>query len=348
MTIRVVVAEDSETTRALLVSILSSDPGLQVVGQAPNGERAVELTKQLRPDVVTMDIKMPVLDGFEATRKIMTEAPTPIVIVSANVEPRDIDASMHALRAGALAVLRTPAGPASPDFEVSCRRFIDTVRGMSQVKVVRQWPDRRRKSSSRSSPKHRPPIEIIGVAASTGGPAAILSLLSAFPADFSVPVVVVQHMSRDFVSGFGEWLNALSPVRVKVARHGDLLEPGCVYLAPDDHHLGVGDGCILLDDGPPIESFRPSATHLFRSMSETYGARGIGVILTGMGRDGVDGLHALHAAGGEVIAQDEPSSVVFGMPRAAIESGVVSSILPLPSIARRLVQLTSRSARSHS
>lgn len=338
--IRIVVAEDSDTSRALLLAILSADPEIEVVGLASNGARAVELTRELRPDVVTMDIKMPVLDGYEATRKIMTESPTPIVIVSANVEPRDIDTAMHALRAGALAVLRTPAGPTAAEFVEASRHFIDTVKAMSRVKVVRRWPDRHSVVRSSRSPLRRG-VDVIGIAASTGGPAAILSLLTALPADFPVPILTVQHMARDFVSGCAEWLNALSPLRVKVAADKEQLEPGTVYFAPDDRHLGARDGRASLDSAPAIDGFRPSGTHLFRSIAAAYGAGTVGVILTGMGRDGVDGLHDIRAAGGEVIAQDESSSVVFGMPQAAIAAEVASFVLPLSEIPHRLVHLVS-------
>lgn len=343
--VRVLIAEDSNTTRALLVAILRSDPAMEVVGEATDGERAVQLTKELRPDVVTMDIQMPLLDGYEATRKIMTEAPTPIVIVSANVEPRNVDTAMHALRAGALAVLRTPSGPASEDFAEGAQRFLETVKAMSAVKVVRRWPDRRIFTPAPRAPR-RNGTDIIAIAASTGGPAAILSLLTTLPAEFPVPILAVQHMARDFVSGCADWLNALSPLRVKVAAHKERLEPGTVYFAPDDRHLGVLDGHAFLDPAPPIEGFRPSGTYLFRSVAAGYGSRAVAVILTGMGRDGVDGLHDIRAAGGEVIAQDESSSVVFGMPQAAIRDGVASAVLPLSSIPHRLTHLVSLRERS--
>lgn len=344
--IRVLIAEDSDTTRALLVAMLSADPEIEVIGQATNGARAVELTKELQPDVVTMDIKMPLLDGYEATRKIMTEAPTPIVIVSANVEPRDVDTAMHALRAGALAVHRTPSGPSSEHFEEIRRRFVETVKAMSKVKVVRRWPDRRPAAGLRA-PERRG-ADIVAIAASTGGPAALLSLLTRLPADFPVPIVTVQHIARDFVNGCADWLNALSPLRVKVAEHRERLEPGTVYFAPDDRHLGVADGHALLDAAPAIEGFRPSGTYLFRSVAEAYGARAVAVILTGMGRDGVDGLHHVREAGGEVIAQDEASSVVFGMPQAAIAAGLASAVLSLSAIPQRLTQLAALGERSRS
>ena len=344
--IRVLVAEDSDTTRALLVALLSADPEIEVVGEAPNGAQAVELTRELRPDLVTMDVKMPVLDGYAATRKIMTETPTPIVIVSANVKPRDVDSAMHALRAGALAVVRTPSGPASGRFDEEVQYFLDTIKAMSSVKVVRRWPDRGT-SSDPVRGQTRSTVDIIGIAASTGGPAAVLSLLTALPADFPVPILVVQHMAREFVAGCAEWLDSHSPLQVKVAAHRERLVPGTVYFAPDDRHLGVADGHAILDAGPPLAGFRPSGTFLFRSLAASYGAGVVAVILTGMGRDGVDGLHDVHEAGGEVIAQDEASCVVFGMPQAAIADGVTSSVLPLSSIPHRLIHLANLRERSH-
>jgi two-component system chemotaxis response regulator CheB len=345
--IRVLVAEDSDTTRTLLVALLNGDPDIEVVGQAPNGAVAIEMTRELRPDVVTMDVKMPVLDGYAATRKIMVETPTPIVIVSANVQPRDIETAMHALRAGALAIVRTPAGPSSTRFEEEVAFFLETVKAMSSVKVVRRWPDRESNGDlHRAHSRHA--LEIVGIAASTGGPAAILSVLTALPADFPVPILAVQHMAREFVIGCAEWLDTHSPLQVKVASHHERVEPGTVYFAPDDHHLGVIDGHITLDPGPPIDGFRPSGTFLFQSLAAAYGAGVAAVILTGMGRDGVDGLHDVRRAGGEVIAQDEASSVVFGMPHAAILDGVTSTVLPLAAIPQRLIHLAALRERKRS
>lgn len=339
--IRTLVAEDSITTRELLVAVLRSDPDVEVVGEAKDGLEAVEMTKQLRPHVVTMDIQMPRVDGFEATRRIMVEAPTPIVVVSASVDVRAVEVSMHALRAGALTVLPKPPGPEAPDFEEQAKRFLDTVKAMSQVKVVRRWA--RATEAVRVAPLHggagaRP--RIIAIGASTGGPAALARIFSELPGDLPVPILVVQHISKGFISGLAAWLNTVSTLPVQVARDGEPLLPRTVYLAPDDGHLGVAAdrSCISITRSQPIGGFQPSVTHLFESIAGTYGNAAMALILTGMGTDGVDGLRAVRRAGGRVIGQDEETSVVFGMPGAAVAAGLVDVTLPIEAIAARIVE----------
>ncbi len=339
--IRVLVAEDSSTTRELLVALLRADPEVQVVGEAKNGAEAVEMARRLKPDVITMDIQMPVMDGFEATRRIMIEAPTPIVIVSSSFRARDVEVSMHALRAGALSVLAKPGGISSPEFEASARQFLQSVKAMSQVKVVRRWSDRM-KGERPSAPRLAGgPARgrIVAVAASTGGPAALHQILTSMPGDFCAPILVVQHISAGFVDGLARWLNDVAQLKVKVAENGETLSPSTVYLAPDDRHLGVSSqGIIQLSGTPPIGGFRPSGSFLFESVARVYGGATVGVVLTGMGEDGVQGLQAIRDVGGTVIAQDENSSVVFGMPGAAIAAGCVDWILPLSAVALRLVE----------
>ncbi|MBI4565714.1 MAG: chemotaxis-specific protein-glutamate methyltransferase CheB [Planctomycetes bacterium] len=336
MTIHVLVAEDSVTTRELLVAILRSDPELQVVGEAKNGAEAVERTRHLQPHVVTMDIRMPVMDGFEATKRIMIETPTPIVIVSGSLDVREVEVAMHALRAGALAVLPKPAGPAAPDYEAVKKTFLETVKAMSQVKVVRHWPPHVRFSAG-PRPKKIAPARIIAMAASTGGPAALSRVLSDLPGNVPVPLLIVQHIAPGFGDGFVAWLNNNSRLRVKQAQQGERLLPGMAYVAPDGRHLGLSDPTtVLLSDAPPLEGLRPSATFLFESVARHVGSAALAVILTGMGRDGVAGLRAVREAGGRIVAQDEESAVVFGMPGAAVAAGLTDAVLPLSSIAPRL------------
>lgn len=346
--LRVLVAEDSPTARALLVEILGSDPELKVVGEAANGIDAVEMTKRMRPDVVTMDVRMPLMDGLQATKLIMIEAPTPIVVITASFERRDVELSMNALRAGALAVLSKPSGPGTPGFPEECRQLVRTVKAMAGVKVVRHWRERPtvERPALRARDQAWPPVTAVAAAASTGGPAALLQILSMLPAGFPVPMLVVQHIAADFVSGLASWLDAASPLKVKVAAEGELLRPGTVYLAPDGRDLGVSNqSTVSLSMPRPGSAFCPGATPLFESVARACGASALAVILTGMGQDGLEGLGAIKRAGGRVLAQDEESSVVFGMPAAAIGADLADLVLPLPSIASMLVELTTGADR---
>lgn len=331
------IAEDSPTVRALLVDILESDPEIEVVGEARNGQEAVEMAARLRPNLITMDVEMPVMDGLEATKEIMVLAPTPILVVSSQANPGNIELSLNAVRAGALMVVPTPASPESDRFEEERDYLRSMVRAMAAVKVVR-----RRMIDRSTAPAPRGPRRIqtrlVAMAASTGGPEALRRILSELPGDFRVPIVVVQHMALGFIEGLAHWLTGCCNLHVKVAEHGEQLRPRTVYVAPDQLHLTISPHCqIALSNRPPIDGFRPSATYLFKCAARVYGASMAAVILTGMGRDGVDGLRAVRAAGGLVLAQDEETSVVYGMPREAIAAGVVEAVLPLAEIAPRLV-----------
>jgi two-component system chemotaxis response regulator CheB len=343
--VRTLVVDDSATARALIVAVLKTDPSIEVVGQARNADEALELARRLRPDVITMDFQMPDVDGFEATRRIMSEAPCPIVMVSGSLDVRDVVVSMEAMRAGALAILAKPPAPTAPTFARESRYFANTVKAMSQVKTVRRFPGAAARAAAASpAPVPRRAVgqgRIVGIAASTGGPAALHRLLTDLGDGLRAPILVVQHIAIGFAEGLAAWLGKAARMRVKLAAHDEPLEPGVVYLAPDDRQLGVNaSGHARVIDGPPVETFRPSATYLFESLAAAFGPAAIGVVLTGMGNDGAAGLARLHAAGGTVIAQDEASSVVFGMPRAAIQAGIVDSVLPLELIVGHLQKLT--------
>ncbi|RKH08808.1 chemotaxis-specific protein-glutamate methyltransferase CheB [Corallococcus sp. CA047B] len=340
--LRILVAEDSPTARRLLVEILRTDPALTVVGEARDGVEAVELCQRLQPSLVTMDIQMPRMDGLDATRRIMTEVPTPVVVVSTLVE-RDIQTSMAALRAGALAVLQKPVGPESPDFEADSRRLRDTLKAMAQVKVVRRWPDR---TALPPAPLELPTSggtrpAVLAMAASTGGPAALYRILSDLDGkDVPPPILVVQHIALGFGSGLATWLGTATKLPVKVAEDGEPLMAGTVYLAPDDKHLGVTtDHRAQVSGAAPIQGFRPSANWLFRSVARAYGPASLSVVLTGMGQDGLDGIRDVHQAGGRVLAQDEATSVVYGMPAVVVGANLAHEVLPLGQIARRLQAL---------
>jgi two-component system chemotaxis response regulator CheB len=342
--IRVLVVEDSSTARDLLLEIFASEPHtFTVIGEAKNGLDAVELTRRLRPDVVTMDIRMPLLDGLDATRRIMREVPTPVVVVSGSEVP-EVQTSMEALRAGALAVIEKPAGPAVPGFERRCKTLLETVKLMAGVKVVRRFAERTPRDQVAPLPRIasglREPVQAVAIATSTGGPAALQAIFSRLPGDFPVPILVVQHIAKGFVGGLASWLGSASKLRVKVAEGDEPIIPGNIYLAPDDRHLGMTSrGRIAVSPDSPVSGFRPSGTFLFESAARALGARALAVILTGMGRDGVEGLRLVKASGGRVLAQDEASSVVFGMPAAAIEAGLADEVIALEDLAGRLLAL---------
>ena len=267
-----------------------------------------------------------------------------------------MELSLEATRAGALMVLPKPEGPSTPGYDADRRQLISMVRAMSQVKVVRRhgsaapfsadtppqhaaWTVPPRAPSARAGAQ----VQLVAIGASTGGPAAVRTILADLPRDFPVPILVVQHIARGFTAGLAHWLGGDTALRVKVAEFGERAEAGSVYIAPDDRHLGcqldaAGDIRLKLDNAPRVGAFRPSASYLFQSVADALGAAALGVILTGMGDDGVAGLRVLKASGGRVFAQDEASSVIYGMPREAARAGVVDAVLGLNAIARRLTE----------
>jgi two-component system chemotaxis response regulator CheB len=339
-TIRTLVADDSNLDRARLVTLLRSDPAFEVVGDARSFAEVLELARQLRPDVIAMGACLPKQGGFEATKEIMIEMPTPIVIVSDETDARQVKVSILALRAGALAVVAKPS--LQSGLEPDGQRLLSTLKAMSQVRVIRHWREKPHISLSvRPVPPSKMPPRIIAMAASTGGPAAFERILSDLPADFQSPILIVQHIADGFVNGLVSWLNTVCSLKVKVAVNGEPLSPHTVYVAPDGNHLGVSRRSeILLSQDAPIGGFRPSATFLFESVAKVFGSSAVHVILTGMGQDGVAGLVVAHRLGGKILAQDEMSSVVSGMPSAAINAQIVDRVLPLASIAHELTTIT--------
>jgi two-component system, chemotaxis family, protein-glutamate methylesterase/glutaminase len=333
--IRVLVVEDMPTARQLVVGILSSDPEIEVVGQAADGGEAIDLVRRLRPDAITMDVMMMPVDGIQATAQIMSERPTPIVIVT-SLDVNEVTLSMKALGAGALAALPKPRGPGSAGFADDARRLVTTVKAMSRVALLRRVVT--------GAPTAPAPIaaaqpgargRAVAIAASTGGPAALQRILTRLPAGFAAPVLVVQHIALGFSDGFARWLGAAGPLPVRVATDGAHLVAGTVYVAPDDRHLAVSvDGTrAVVSDAPPVGGFRPSGNPLFRSVAAAFGSGCVGVILSGMGRDGVEGLQVVREAGGRIVAQDQRSAAVHGMPGAAIQAGLADAILDPDAIA---------------
>jgi two-component system chemotaxis response regulator CheB len=347
--LNVLVVDDSAVARRLIAHIIGSQSDMRVAGEARDGEEALRLVKTLDPDVITMDIRMPVLDGYQATTQIMESGPKPIIMVSAH-EPAEIARSFRAIDAGALMVLRKPVGMGAPGADQIATELVEAIRSVAGLKLVtrrHRAPDFA--STVTVAPVARPRterIELLAIASSTGGPAAVSGILRRLPASLPVGCLLVQHIADGFDAGFASYLDSVTELDVRLASAGDRIQPGLVLVAPNGSHLTVGpDSRIRLVDEAPIGGHRPSATPLFASVASVYGARALGVILTGIGRDGCDGLAELHAAGGRVIAQDEATSVVWGMPRAAVEAGIVDEILGIDRIPDA-IQLACQRGRS--
>lgn len=341
--IKVLVAEDSTVIRMFLVHLLESDPKISVIGAVADGQAALEFVKNSKPDVILMDINMPRMDGFEATRRIMETKAVPIVICSATSNVKDTVITFRAMEAGAIACIEKPLGHAHEDFEVAAATMLETVKLMSEVKVVRRTARPELMAAKIQQEQwQRAPIEIkvIGIGASTGGPPALQTILSGLNKDFAVPILVVQHITPSFITGMCDWLNQTTSLQVQIASHGIMPLPGHVYLAPDDFHLGIGtDGKILLSREHPENYLRPSVAFLFRSLAAVYGPRALGILLTGMGRDGAIELKVMKDLHAITIAQDKDSSVVHGMPGVAIALGAATHVLPPDRIANALIAL---------
>ena len=327
--IRVLVAEDSAVTREYLVYLLGEDPALEVVGTARDGLEAVERAESLKPDVILMDVHMPRLSGYEATRRIMQRTPLPIVMVSASIAPDEVAMTFAALEAGALTVVAKPLGPDHPQQAETARKLLETVRLMAEVKVVRRWP--RRELPAAAPPplaKADRKVRVIAIGASTGGPPVVAEILKGLPPDLGAPILLVQHIAPGFTAGLAEWLGQVTRLAVKVAAANEPAGPGAVHVAPEGVQMGItAQGRIHLVDAPGEDGFRPSASYLFRSVAEAYGQSALGVLLTGMGRDGATGLRRLRDGGAATIAQDEETSAVFGMPQEAIRLGAAEYVL---------------------
>ena len=346
--IKVLVVEDSPVVQEFLVHILSSDPEIWVIGTASNGEEALEAVKRKKPDIITMDINMPKMNGLEATRRIMETHPTPIVIVSGSVDTREVATTLRAMETGALAIVQRPLGIGHPDHETTANGLIQTVKLMSEVKIVRRHCRSQRGAAVPVVPSPtkveleqvKAKIEIVAIGASTGGPLALQTILSGLPKDFPVPVLVVQHIAAGFIQGFVEWLGQKSALPIHVAAHGEYVHPGHIYVAPDGFHMGVKiGGRIALSRDEPENGLRPSVSYLFRSIANVYRQNSVGVLLTGMGSDGAVELEGLKEKGAITIAQDKESSVVHGMPGRAIELGAATYVLPPEKIAPALTGL---------
>ena len=337
------VVEDSPVIQQLLGFIIGADPRLEMCAAVPSGEAALEAIPLLRPDVISMDIRLPGMDGLEATRIIMSRHPTPIVVIADAVEDRSLHISMNALRSGALSVVEKPAGFAHADHAAIAETIRTQLYIMSQVPVIRQRDYARfapRAEAASADDGGRPRPTMAALVASTGGPAALARVLGGLPARLPLPILVVQHMGPSFMAGFADWLDGIVPQPVSIALHGQTPLAGHVHVAPGDQHLSVApDGSLRLSRELPINSQRPSGTILFRSMANALGPRGLGVLLTGMGEDGAEGLLAMRRAGATTITEDESTAVVYGMPASAVKLGASSLALPLDRIAETMLRV---------
>jgi two-component system chemotaxis response regulator CheB len=346
--IRVLIVDDSPVAQEFLNFIFSDDPDIHVVGIANNGKEALELVERNKPDVVTMDIYMPGMDGFETTRKIMELYPLPIVIVSGSRDAEEVNIAFKAIEAGALTAVNRPPGLHHPEFEHHSKELVTTIKLMSEVKVVRRVPaNKYSRNNNIKIPSTidktllKPAtIKAVVIGASTGGPLVIKKILSEIPQNFPVPILITQHISEGFVNGFADWLTNSTGFKVNVAHNGQILNYGSAYLAPDKCNLGVDSTgskivCTPFTNGKSISSI----SHLFQSAANAFKNNVIGVLLTGMGNDGAVELKLLKDLGAITIVQDKESSVVFGMPAEAIKLDAASLILPAEKISSAVVTL---------
>lgn len=344
--IRVLIAEDSPTSRHYLSTIIDASPDMIVIGTARNGLEAIQRVDELRPDVVSMDISMPEVNGLEATRRIMEQHPTPIVVVSGLIGD-DVQLSLQAIESGALAVVGKPPSQRHPTFADEQDKLLKTLRAMAGVKVISRRKPRYPKSNHPDPPIHtiakgqKPEVIVIG--ASTGGPSALLQLLRDLPKVTQIPIVIVQHMPDEFITGLAQWLTSATQHHIFVATHQMALQQGMITLAPGDAHLTIRriDNHLVthLAHETTLSRYCPSIDVLFQSVADSVGKRAIGIILTGMGDDGATGLYAMRNAGATTIVQDEASSTVFGMPRAAIDQQAAMHIVSLNNLASQIKKL---------
>lgn len=338
--IDLLIVEDSPSVQQLLSGIFGSDPQIRVVGIASSAEEALEILAHGHPDVITMDIVMPGMDGLQATRLIMETDPVPIVVVTASWEPAQVDKTFKALDAGAVAIVEKPNGPGHPDFARTAENLLRTVKSMAEVKLVKRWPgaqavaSRGRETANGGLRVPGPEPEIVAIGASTGGPPVIKTILSGLAAGFPLPLLIVQHIAAGFQEGMVRWLRQATGFPLEVAREDGPIVGGRAYLAPDGYHLGVRrDGRVGLSAEPPEHGLRPSVSRLFHSVTSVYGGRAVGILLTGMGEDGARELLSMREAGALTIAQDGESAVVDGMPGKARELQAATYVLPPGGIA---------------
>lgn len=348
--IRVLVVEDSLTVAALLTHLIDSESDMKVVGVARDGRAAIKLAGELKPDVVTMDVMLPEMDGLAAIRAIMSTVPLPIIVISSSIDGPECKIGFEALKEGALAVLPKPENILSGDFGKTGREIVRALRRYHGMRLV----TRRARTPTLSVPAatgqgiaNASHCELVAIGVSTGGPPALAAVIGALPADFDVPVGIVIHMTDAFIPGFVTWFADVTKRQVSVARDGEAVRRGHVYVAQGGRHLTVSralDRQLVwrLQDSVPVNGFKPSVTPFLASVAGTCGPTAIGCIMTGMGADGVDGLMQMRRAGAHTFVQDQATSVVFGMPGAALKARAADIAVPLENIAMHIRGMAAR------
>jgi two-component system chemotaxis response regulator CheB len=320
--------------RTTLETLLGLDNRIELIGSAKDGVEAVAMAKQLRPDLITMDVMMPRLDGVEATARIMTECPARILMVSAYADDRQIDLSFRAIAAGALEVVAKPASANASELRQWARYVCDTIVLMSEVPIITRS---RRAKTTLSDPR----VDIIGLVASTGGPLALAKLFSALPAELPVPILVAQHIAEGFTDGMVRWLAKTTKLSVTVASDGMPAKPGRIYFPPDGHDLEITPQQTVRTPAAS-ERYAPSGDLLLSALAKHYRNRALGIVLTGMGEDGAIGLRAVRDAGGITLAQSQESCVVFGMPQAAVARGATTDLRSIEGLVAGILEYTRR------
>jgi len=329
--IKVLLADDSMVVRAVLREIFQATGDIAVVGEAENGKRAVEYAERLKPDLIIMDITMPVMDGLTAIEEIMARVPTPIMVLSATMDEREVTSAFAAIKRGALDVMEKPFLSGLNFGKSFEERIVEKARILARVRVIRRWPTKAVDIELKDG-YSRGEREILAIGASTGGPKAVMNIMKGLPPALRATIFIIQHIASGFARGFAQWLDRDSGMRVCLAVDGQEYRQGNAYVAPNDSHMIIEKGKIRLVRTEPVNCCRPSIDVFFNSLAEEKGSRAVGVLLTGMGRDGAQGLLRIRERGGFTIAQDEQSSTVFGMPKAAIALGAADEVLPLQNI----------------
>ena len=345
--IRVLIGDDSSTVRFLLTKILSADPEIEIVGKARNGREVVELAQILRPDLITMDIRMPVMNGFEATKEIMSNTPCPILVVSSSVNDEDLNIAFNAIHYGALDIIEKPSSTLDSEFEKVGQHIIKKIKVLSGVKVLTRRFNKYDRVISDNQAKitkthisHIPKIKVIGIVSSTGGPVVLKSILSKLPKNFPIPICIVQHIAHGFGKGLVDWLSESCALDVKFGEHREFLKGGTIYIAKDDYHMEVTEhGYLNMHQEDTRYGLRPCGDIMLSSMGHNIREKSVGIILTGMGSDGAYGMQIIDHEGGMTIAQDEASCLVYGMPKEAVNGGCIRRQMNPDQIVQYLLTL---------